>query len=185
MLNGMSDPQQQPPVPPYASNAGQPPQPSHPPQTTPAPQQYYQGQAPQQGNLPSAQGYAQPQQGYTQPGYPTSTPASTQTDSNAPGKIGFIIGLVGIGLSLLLNVTIQILIHSQMQSYELINLVSGVFSVLVFLAGVGALVFGIIGLKRAGAPHGLAGIATGLGFASVLGTGFNFILNAVSSVFPY
>lgn len=157
MLSGMSDPQQ-PQVPPYASNAGQPPQSSYPPQ-----------------------GYAQPQPPYAQPAY--ATPASTPTDSNAPGKIGFILGLVGLGLGLLLNVIIQIMIRTQ--GYDLINVVSGVMSVIIFLASAAALVFGIIGLKRVGAPHALAGIATGLGGAGVVGTGFNFILNAISSVLYY
>lgn len=166
----MSDPQQ-PQVPPYASGAGQPPQPGFPAQ--PAPQPYYQGQAPQ-----APQGYAQPGQHYAQPSYPTRTP--TPTDSNTPGKIGFILGLVGLGIGLLLSVIIQIMIRSD--GYEMISVVSGVLSVLIFLADAAALAFGIIGLKRVGAPHALAGIATGLGIAGIVTAGFSFILTALSSL---
>lgn len=165
MLNGMSDPQQ-PQTPPHASQPTPPPQAHQPPQAYAQPQPVY----------------AQPaQRGYAQPVY--SPPAVGPTDSNAPGKIGFIIGLVGLSLSLLLNVIIQIMIRSQ--GYELINLISGVMSVIIFLAAAAALVFGIIGLRRVGAPHALAGIATGLGGAGVVGTGFNFILNAFSAAFYF
>jgi hypothetical protein len=164
MLNRMSEPQQ-PPVPPYASNAPQPPQPGYPVDQAPNHQQYYQGQAPQ---------------GYAQPGYPANqTGANSPSDSNAPGKVGFILGLVAVGLQVLLSVIIQIMIRSQ--GYDLISLVSGVVAVIIFLAGVGALVFGLIGLKRAGSKT-FAGIATGLGIAVVVSAGFNFILNAISSL---
>lgn len=170
----MSDPQQS-PVPPYAQSAGQPPQPAYPPQPTtgraPAPsaQHYYRGGTPQQPQ------YAQPP--YGQPAY--SPAASGPTASNTPGRIGFIVGLVGLGISLLTNVIIQIMIRSA--DYQLIGLVSGALSVITFLAALAALIFGIIGLRRAGEPHGLAGIATGLGGAGVVGAGFSFILNAISS----
>ncbi|WP_426187346.1 hypothetical protein [Microbacterium sp. TWP3-1-2b2] len=173
----MSDPQQ-PQVPPYASNAPQPPQAGYPTQQTPSPapaptaQHHYQGGAPQPQ-------YAQPQ--YAQPAYAST--AARPTDSNTPGKIGFIIGLVGLGLGLLQNVIVQIMIRSQ--AYDLINLISGVLSVIVFLAAAAALAFGIIGLKRVGAPHALAGIATGLGGAGVIGTGFSFIIFSVSSAFAF
>lgn len=171
----MSDPQQS-PVPPYAQSAGQPPQPAYPPQPTtsgaPAPsaQHYYQG-----GAQPPQPHYAQPQ--YGQPAYASAT--SGPTASNTPGRIGFIVGLVGLALSLLTNIIIQIMIRSA--GYQLIGLVSGALSVITFLAALTALVLGIIGLRRAGEPHGLAGIATGLGGAGVVGAGFSFILNAVSS----
>ncbi|GGD64883.1 hypothetical protein [Microbacterium murale] len=174
----MSDPQQS-PVPPYAQSAGQPPQPAYPPQPTtsgaPAPsaQHYYQGGAqPPQYSQPQ---YAQPQ--YGQPAYASA--ASGRADTNTPGRIGFIVGLVGLAFSLLTNVIIQIMIRSA--GYQLIGLVSGALSVITFLAALTALILGIIGLRRAGEPHGLAGIATGLGGAGVVGAGFSFILNAVSS----
>ncbi|WP_307359465.1 hypothetical protein [Microbacterium murale] len=177
----MSDPQQ-PQIPPYASNPGQPPQPGYPAPGTPAPtaHHYYQGGAPQ---APPAQPqYTQPQQAqYGQPVY--SPAASGPADSNTPGRIGFIIGLIGLAVSLLTNVIIQIMIRSA--DYQLIGLVSGALSVLTFLASLAALIFGLIGLRRVGAPHGLAGIATGLGGAGVVGAGFTFILNAVSSVFYF
>lgn len=170
MLNGMSDPQQ-PPVPPYASNTGQP---SYPPQASPPAQQHYQGQNPQPPLNPA--------QAYPGPAY-SPPAATTSTDANLPGKIGFIIGLISLGLSILSNVIFQIMIRAD--GYALLNLVSSIFSVIIFLASAAALVFGIIGLRRVGAPHGLAGIATGLGGSVVVGLGFNFILNAVSGIFPY
>lgn len=171
----MSDPQQ-PPVPPYASNAGQPPQPVHPVQPAPAAQPHYQGHAPQAPQ----QSYTQPQP-YGQPVYPApTTGASSPSDSNAPGKVGFILGLVGVAIQVLLNVVIQIMIRSE--GYQAISIASGVFSVLIFLAGVGALVFGLIGLKRTGAPKAFAGIATGLGIAITVTVGFSFILDAINSV---
>lgn len=193
MLNGMSDPQQS-PVPPYASNAGQPPQPTYPPQPAqPAPtaHQYYQGGgAPQQQAQPhqaqpqyTQPQYAQAQYGQTQYAQPGHAGASSPASSNAPGRIGFIIGLIGLAVGLLSNVIVQIMIRSA--DYALIGLVSGGFSVVAFLASLAALIFGIVGLRRVGAPHGLAGIATGLGGAGVIGAGFAFILNAVSSIFYF
>ncbi|WP_460781238.1 hypothetical protein [Microbacterium shaanxiense] len=182
----MSDPQQS-PVPPYASNAGQPPQPTYPPQpgqpAQPAPtaHQYYQGGgAPQQQAQPQ---YTQPQYAQAQYAQPGHAGASSPSSSNAPGRIGFIIGLIGLAVGLLSNVIVQIMIRSA--DYALIGLVSGGFSVVAFLASLAALIFGIVGLRRVGAPHGLAGIATGLGGAGVIGAGFAFILNAVSSIFYF
>jgi len=175
----MSDPQQS-PVPPYASNAPQPPQQSQPaPSAAPAPsaQHYYQGGAPQ-AQYSQAQ-YSQPQ--YGQPQY--SPAASGPSDSNTPGRIGFIVGLIGLAVGLLSSVIIQIMIRSA--DYQLIGLVSGALAVITFFASLAALIFGIIGLRRPGAPHGLAGIATGLGGAGVVGAGFTFILNAISSVFYF
>jgi hypothetical protein len=171
----MSDPQQS-PVPPYASNAPQPPQAQPPAGYPPQPtaQHYYQGGAPQQ-QYAQPQPQLQPQ--YAQPAY--SPAAAGTAGSNTPGRIGFIIGLVGLGFSLLTNVIIQVMIRSA--GYQLIGLVSGALSVITFLAALTALIFGIVGLRRVGAPHGLAGIATGLGGAGVVGAGFSFILNTISS----
>ena len=196
MLIGMSDPQQS-PVPPYASNAGLPPQPEHPPQTgypaqtaptapptpTPAPtaNHYYQGGAPQQPQAPQYGQQQHSQAPYAQPAYVSA--ASSATDSNPPGRIGLIIGLAGLVISLLSNVVVQIMIRTS--DYALIGLVSGALAVVAFLASLAALIFGIVGLRRAGAPHGLAGIATGLGIAGVVGAGFAFIINAVSSLFYF
>lgn len=187
MLNGMSDPQQ-PPVPPYASNAPQPPQPGHPaqpgyagqpaPNAAPAPtaNHYYQGGAPQ-AQHPQTQ-HPQTQQPYGQPAYPSA--ARGPSGANTPGRIGFVIGLVGLFLGLLSSVIIQIMIRTS--DYQLISLISGAFAVITFLAALAALIFGIVGLRRPGAPHGLAGIATGLGGAGVVGAGFSFILTAFSAV---
>lgn len=176
----MSDPQQS-PVPPYASNAPQPPQPGHqtapPPSAAPTAQHYYQGGAAQAPRAPYAQSpYAAP--AYAQPAYAST--ASGPTLSNAPGRIGFIIGLVGLGIGVLMNIAIRIMIRSD--GYQLISLVNGALSVIVFLAAVAALVFGVIGLRRAGAPHGLAGIATGLGIVGVVNGGINFILYMLDAI---
>lgn len=164
MLIGMSDPQQ-PPLPPYGSNEPQPAQPAGYP-TQPA--------------AASQQPHAQPV--YAQPAYSPSAPTSP-TDSNPMGRIGLIFGIVSVGLQVLLNVMIQIMIRSN--GYQIISVISGVFSVIIFLAGVGALVFGILGIKRVGAPHAVAGIATGLGIAIVVGAGMNFVFNAISMMMAF
>lgn len=160
MLNSMSDPQQ-PQNPPYASQPAQ----QQPPRYAPQPQ--------------AQPAYAQPAPGgYGQPPH-TPAPAPSQTGANSMGKIGFILGLVSIGVQVLLNLIIQIMIRSN--GYQLISIFSGIFSVLIFFTGVGALVFGLIGIKRPGAPHALAGIATGLGIAIVVGVVMNFIFSTINT----
>ncbi|WP_300266627.1 hypothetical protein [Microbacterium sp.] len=158
----MSDPQQ-PQNPPYASQPAQ----QQPPQY-----------APQQQAQPA---YAHPAQptpgGYGQPSY-TPAPTPSQTGANPMGKIGFILGLVSIGVQVLLNLIIQIMIRSD--GYQLISLFSNIFSIVIFLTGVGGLVFGLIGIKRPGAPHALSGIAAGIGITIVIGAGMNFIFAAIN-----
>ncbi len=99
------------------------------------------------------------------------------------GRIGLIFGLVSIGLEVVMNVIIQVLIRTN--NYYMINLFSSVVTVIILLVAVGALVFGLIGIKRVGAPHAAAGIATGIGIAVVIGVGVNFVLNALNMAFFY
>lgn len=211
----MSDPQQ-PQVPPYASNAGQPPtpppgypaQPTQPAQPTYPAQQAYPAQPtyPAQQTYPGQQQYGaqptysgqpsagqpsagqpvQPTTGYTlnghspQPGYPSG---GASTNANPPGRLGFIIGLVGLGVGLLFTVIFQVIVRSG--GWEVASVVSGLGSVLAIVAAILALIFGINGLRREGAPHGQAGIAVGLGIAGITSGVFAFLINAVSSLFYY
>jgi len=157
MLNGMTDPQQ-PHLPPYASNA---PQPSgYPAQAAPAAQQ--------------------------QPYYAPAAPIAASA-TNAAGRIGFILGLVGLGVGLLTSAIVQIVLRSPISAvgfdYAMITLINGAGSLLAFIAAVAALVFGLIGIRKVGAPHAQAGIATGLGLAGVVGGMFTFLLTAASPLF--
>jgi len=92
---------------------------------------------------------------------------------NVPGRIGFILGLVGLGLGLMTNVLMQSMIRSG--DYQIVSVISGPVSIFVFIAAVLALVFGLIGLNRPNAPHAQAGIATGLGIAGVTSGLFSFL----------
>ncbi|KDA06921.1 hypothetical protein DC31_07435 [Microbacterium sp. CH12i] len=149
----MSDPQQ-PHLPPFVSHPGQqPPQPNY--------------QAPAQPQAP---------QGYYSP------PAQTGPgNTNTPGKIGLIIGLVSLGLGLLMNVIVQMLVRSV--GYSMVSVVGGVGTFLVFAASAAALILGIIGLRKAGVPQAQAGIATGLGFAGVVGAIFNVLFSLTASLY--
>ncbi|MGM7670491.1 hypothetical protein [Microbacterium sp. A93] len=146
----MSDPQQ-PPLPPYVSPAGR--QPGHPAQSSTAAQPYYQSQ-PQQPAHPGASG------------------------RNTPGRVGFIFGLLGLGLSLVSGIVVQLTINSD--NFFLISLFASIGVVLVFCAALAALISGIVGLRRLDAPHGQAGIAVGLGIAGVASGVVSFLVGTLS-----
>lgn len=160
----MSDPQQQPPVPPYASNAGQPPQHPQPPYQQPP----YQ---------------AQPPQGYvlnSQPAQPGRA-ISASVNSNTPGKVGLILGAASIALQLILNAVLQLAVHD----FDVFTVVNSTFTTLIFLTALGALIFGIIGIRRVGAPQTLAGIATGIGITIAVSTAFYFILSTLRPLLSF
>ncbi len=171
MLGGMSDPQQQPSVPPYSS--GQP-------QPYPAPQ------APPPGYIgapaqPVHQPIAPAPTGTPAQAYPAASAPATAT--NAPGRIGFILGLAGIVVGFLFSLIAQFtLIVSGYRHYESYSALYGVGNFLALLLSIGALVFGIVGLRRAGAPLALAGIATGLGIAGVSGALLGYLLVGLNAL---
>ncbi|HCS60832.1 MAG TPA: hypothetical protein DIW46_05440 [Microbacterium sp.] len=158
MLNGMSDPQQ-PPLPPYASNVPQP--------------------AQHGGGYP-----AQPAQHPQQAPYASASP-SPAGGTNTAGRIGFFIGLGGLVVGLLTSTIVQVLIRSFSSGfdYSMVSVVSGFGSFLAFIASVCALVFGLIGIRKVGAPHAQAGIATGLGIAGVVSGIFSFLLTVTAGFF--
>jgi len=201
----MSDPQQ-PAVPPYASNPGQnpppypgaqqpaapaypgqpgaapqpqyAPQPHQAPPAAPAPQQYQPQaqQAPQQ-QAPQTQAFASYGQ---QQGYAAAAPAA---GTNTPGRVGFFLGLGGLALGLLINF-IGTLFLRTMSGFGVYSTLTSITGILTFLIAIGALVFGIIGLKRP-APHGQAGIAVGLGIAGVASGLYSFMYMIFSPLFYY
>ena len=177
----MSDPQQ-PPVPPFTSTpqppAGPPPYGTQPPQygqpTRPA--QPSQSPQPPYGAQSPAQGYVL--NGHTaQPGHPAPAGPST---ANTPGRIGFIVGLIGLAVGIVFSMASQAMIRTG--SYELIGVLGGLGNLLSLLAAVTALILGIIGLRRPGAPHGQAGIAVGLGIAGTVSALFALLIGAFTSL---
>jgi hypothetical protein len=168
MLGAMSDPQQ-PPVPPYPSAPQPPASGGHPPYGVPQ-------QQPTQPYSAQPQGYAPT--GYpAQPGYPAAGASGT---GNPPGRIGFIVGLIGLALGLVFSIASQAMIRTG--SYEAIGLVGGLGNILSLLAAVAALILGIVGLRRPGAPHGQAGIAVGLGIAGTVSGIFGVLIGALTSL---
>lgn len=192
MLMPMSEPQQ-PPVPPYGQGAGQSapgqpeqlqgghpgqPQGGHPGQPThlgqPAPVAPDQPAQPVQQNAP----YAGQQPYGGQPYYSASTAPSGS--GNSAGKIGFIVGLVSLGLSLLIPLIMQFLYRSD--GWQAAQILNGANLFISLIGSAAALVLGIIGLRRRGAPHGMAGIAVGLGIAGVAGALVSMLIGAFSWV---
>lgn len=168
MLDGMSDPQL-PPIPPYASGAGRSAQPGQSQQTPP----HYRGQHPApQGYVLNGQSSSAGQPPYAQTGTATGNPA---------GRIGLIVGLIGLGVGILMNVLVQVTIRGG--DYASISLISSASVLITFIAAVVALILGSIGLKRVGAPHAQAGIAVGLGIAGVVSGVYAFLLTASSWLF--
>lgn len=114
------------------------------------------------------------------PYYAPTTQPATATATNTPGRIGFIVGLVGLGIGLLSSAIVQIIIRSPLSAmdfnYAIINIINGFGSFLALAASLVALILGIVGLRKAGFPHAQAGIATGLGIAGVTGGVFTLIL---------
>lgn len=146
----MSDPQQQPHrLPPYMSQ-----QPS--------------GQPEHQGH--AAQGYALNAQS-PQPG------RTALTSTNPAGRAGLIIGLVGLVIGVLVNLFVQVMIRTG--GFAVVSIFSTFGSLIAFAAALTALILGLVGLRRIGAPHGAAGIAAGLGIAGVVNILFGFIISGM------
>jgi len=167
MLGRMSDPQQSAhnphQVPPYVSQQAQPG--GHP------------GQAPSAGHRePAAQGYIL--NGQSSPAASTAS-----TDANPAGRAGLIIGLVGLGLGLLTTLAVQIFIRTD--AYPAVGMINALGSLLTFAAALAALILGFVGLRKAGAPHGSAGIAAGLGIAGVAGIAFSFLVNTAGALLSF
>lgn len=206
MLDAMSDPQQ-PAVPPYASNPGRNPPPpyqgapqsappAYPGQPAAAPQPQYAPQAPAaapapqqyQPQAPAAPQYAQqaPQTqafaAYGQPqGYAAAAPAAGGT--NTPGRVGFFLGIGGLALGIILNFIATLILRSSTgTSFGAYSAITSIGGILTLLLAIAALVFGIIGLKRP-APHGQAGIATGLGIAGVASGLYTFMFTILGGLF--
>lgn len=166
MLSGMSDPQQP------AHNPNQvPPYAQQPPYSHQTPQQ----QTPQQN---AAQGYVLNGQ-FPQGAQPTST-------TNPVGKAGLILGLIAIAIAVVNNIVLQVLIASSAYSgYSFYTLVSGVGTFLTFAAALTALILGLIGIRRVGAPHAAAGIAAGIGLAQVVGIAFSTFIGFFGSFLTF
>ncbi|MGO2931697.1 hypothetical protein [Microbacterium sp.] len=150
-----------PPVPPYA--AQQPP---------------YSQQTPQQRPHQNAA------QGYVLNGQP---PQATQPTSNINpvGRAGLILGLIAIAIAVVNNIVLQVLIASSAYSGYSFSLVSGVGTFLTFAAALAALILGLIGIRRVGAPHAAAGIAVGIGIAQVVGIAFSTFVGFFGSFLTF
>lgn len=158
MLSGMSDPQH-PQVPPYA-------------QPQPPASGRYPGQPAQ---YPQSQGYLL-NASSAQPGYPSPAPAG---NANPPGRIGFIFGLIAVGAGLISNLTTTLLIYRG--GYTALDVSSWLSSIILLTLAALALGFGIAGLRRRNAPHGLAGIAVGIGVAMIVGSIGSILINAIGA----
>ncbi|GEK85744.1 hypothetical protein [Microbacterium aerolatum] len=164
----MSDPQQHPgnphQIPPYVSQpqSGQP-QPPH----------------------SSHQQYAQQHatQGYILNGQSTQITQPAGTATNTAGRAGLIVGLIGLAIGIFSNLVVQALIRTS--GYGALSMFSGVGSLLAFAAALAALILGLIGLRNPSAPHGAAGIATGLGIAGVVNILFGFIVSTAGAFFYF
>jgi hypothetical protein len=169
----MSDPQH-PQVPPYVLQ-----QPAFPDQP------HYPAQPPagaQQAGHPrqTAQGYVLNGQSL-QPGQPAYAGAS-RAAVNPAGRAGLILGLIAIAISLVGSIAIQVLLRSNAYGgYALYNVVSGIGSLIAFAAALAALILGLIGIRRAGAPHAAAGIAVGIGIAQVASIAFGFLSSTIGA----
>lgn len=164
----MSDPQQHPgnphQIPPYVSQpqSGQP-QPPH----------------------SSYQQYAQQHatQGYILNGQSAQITQTAGTATNTAGRAGVIVGLVGLAIGIFSNLVVQVLIRTS--GYGALSMFSGVGSLLAFAAALAALILGLIGLRNPTAPHGAAGIATGLGIAGVVNILLGFIVSTAGAFFYF
>lgn len=184
---------QQPAPPAYPGQPAAPPQPQYAPQApatpaaAPAPQQYqpqaqvapqYAQQAPQQPAAPQTQAFA----AYGQPqGYPAAAHAAGGT--NSPGRVGFLLGIGGLALGMLMNViATMVLRSSSATNFGVYSTLTSISGIVTLLLSIGALVFGLIGLKRP-VPHGQAGIAVGLGIAGVAGGVYAFMFTVLGGLF--
>lgn len=167
MLSRMSDPQQP------AHNPHQ-----VPPYVSQSQQNGYPGQSPQQPAYPQPAA-----QGYILNGQNSHPASAAPMTANPAGRAGLILGLVGLGLSLLTTLAVQIFIRTD--AYPAVGMINALGSLLTFAAALAALILGFVGLRKAGAPHGSAGIAAGLGIAGVVGIAFSFLVNTVGALLSY
>ncbi|WP_460782954.1 hypothetical protein [Microbacterium tumbae] len=181
---GYGAPQAQPAYPTQQPAYQAPAQPAYPAATQPAyPTAASQPAYPTAASQPAysaAQPAASAAPGYGAPqGYPAA--AAPAGPGNPPGRIGFIIGLAGLVVGLLFSIVSQVTLYSG--AYESVGIISGIGGILTLLTAIAALVLGIIGLRRRGAPLAQAGIATGLGIAGVASGVFSFLISSMSAIF--
>lgn len=139
----------------------------------PAPQPPYAGapaQPPYQGPAPEYPGQYQAQSAPTAP-----------AQSDALGRIGVALGLVPLVVTFALGFIIPALMSSN--GFEVYSLVYGVANVVSLVFGIGALVLGWIAATRNSTDRLWAGIAIGLGGATVLGFIVNVVSSAIASAF--
>lgn len=131
--------------------------------------------SPQQPPLPPyAANGNHPVQPPVQPAAPyQQQPAPGDAIENPLGRIAFILGLVALGLNVLTNAGVQILVRTTGAMVG--SAVSTVGSLLVLAAGICALIFGLIAIKRPG-PRALAGIGAGIGIAVCVGVVTSFLI---------
>ena len=92
-----------------------------------------------------------------------------------------IIGIIGLAIGLLMTVFVQVGVRTL--GYEFVMIVAGAVGLFGFIAAVAALILGLFGLKRSGAPHGQAGIAVGLGISGATSGVVTFLISMRAPVF--
>lgn len=112
--------------------------------------------------------------------YTSAAPAAGGT-SNPVAVASVVLGIVAVALGVINQLATIALLQSS--NFELYRVLSGIFSFGMVLAGLAALVLGLVASRR---PTGRlrAGIGIGLGAAVSTGVLVGFAVNAVLSVLP-
>ena len=77
-----------------------------------------------------------------------------------------------------MQVLIRAADYSMFGAYSVVN---GIGSLLALGAAVAALILGLIGIRRVGAPHAAAGVAVGIGIAQIISILFGWLSTVVGS----
>jgi len=115
-------------------------------------------------------------------GYAVAPAAAPTAARNTLGLVALIIGVATLVLSTVTLVSQGAMLLQPDYDYQLINLVTTVFTSIGGLMAVAAVVLGAIGLAKKGAPKGAAGIGFGIGVATVWSILGNLIYSGILSV---
>ena len=116
------------------------------------------------------------------PGSPAAPAPTASGPKNALGLVALIIGVATLVLSTVTLISQAVMLLQPDYDYQLVNLVTTVFTSIGGLMALAAVVLGAIGLAKKGAPKAAAGIGLGIGIATVWAILGNLIYSGILSV---
>ena len=115
--------------------------------------------------------------------YPSQTPVDTSV--NPAGRVSLILAISVVIVGLIqqaLSYFLPLLFSNLAMGYSTLGVAFAGISLVVGVLSAVALITGIIGLRRVGAPKAAAGAGTAIGASSLLSVLVGFVLQVVASL---